>query len=928
MIRPAVFCLCVLVFPQSSWTEDVPVQSASENLSARLVGKLGRPQALVFQGLKTFPEAELKEALAKDFDMTLAGSAQAKLEEYLKVLERRLTDGYLKSGFPSPKVSAEVEQEKIHVTIEEGRQYRNGEIHCDGPAKIDAATMKLYLTDKDIYKTPLTKPAEKDKDGQAKKTSKPTLWKADAIANFFSQPSKIYTEAIEAGFQAQGFFFPEFEVELKPADNGQAELWIHVKDTGPKATLGEITITGIQHHVREEILDYLKIKPGMPVDYRQKQIWEQKLQESNCFLESEILVLPTIAPGLPSDLIVCVVEQPHGPYLGELKHPEQDELLAKAAAWMTNWSQGGQGDSVMLMSANESAWKPRVMIISSPRDEGLVVDFEATPPAPHPPLHYTFIHNRDQTRLVSWHRQLDLKCKGVAGQFRGFQTFRYRHSKEDPHKWVLERGLNVAFGITNAKWESPVSYGIKILPADLVGSGRNPDKKIQRDQNVVSFEESKNHVLKLDAKTGRVIGDGAGAALEKIPSLKEQIFPALEGESSTIVYFQEGAFQRLLTHLDRETKDFSPAYHPQRPISSVLEFVLGEVEKYREITEQEDLPIGAFVKLLHLDALQPLDRLWIEHQAQTKHSSDFDLPISTRKKLNSFGLEKIIPFGLGRQLAHMAFSLHGLLVPAESGPARVGWNLALLCSGRIGEAMGNLDHLAEAAEVGPLTCWYASRVFGKLHKPWGKKFAETGLQKLAPEQFRYEMNEMLPKDSLLFELVGSLGNAVRQLDDAEFDQLATLLGKETNRPAVPMLVKQIRRGQGTPSRELLLESLVAIWTIRGQDFCRDHLEKLAAVPLPVQHMHKPNYEDVRMDALFPGKKSEKEKEAEKEPEKKLELFGASLPRCRNNNPNRGFHFADWWFCGSGSLSWGRMFLVFAPMEWPIVPSSVTRNTNP
>ncbi|MCA9072400.1 MAG: hypothetical protein KDA84_25925, partial [Planctomycetaceae bacterium] len=269
----------------------------------------------------------------------------------------------------------------------------------------------------------------------------------------------------------------------------------------------------------------------------------------------------------------------------------------------------------------------------------------------------------------------------------------------------------------------------------------------------------------------------------------------------------------------------------QHPVSSVLEFLLSEAEPICQLNNT-DAPVGLLAKLIRLDAIQPLDQLWIEHQNQPEPSSSFDLPISLEQDFRLFGLEKQIPFGMGKPLARMAYGFHRMLVPADSGPARVGWTLALLSVGRTQDVNTQLNRLLRSPDLGPLTCWYASRVFGLFKNGMGERFAQAGLEKLSADDFRKEAEQLLPAESLLFELVGSLGNAVRQLDDAEFAQLSLLMGDRAQHPALPNLIKTLRQEQGTPSRTVILESLTTLWTIHCEAVCRKQFEKLVESSTP------------------------------------------------------------------------------------------------
>ncbi len=817
MSRAATFCLGMLLLT-SAVAEDV---SSARNDEKTLVGKLGQPQALVFEGIKAFPEAQIRRAVLKDFDLLLASDSHADLKTYLQTLKRRLTEGYRNCGYPHANVTAQVHGQKIRVVIEEGEQYRKGEVQIDGPAEIDEKLLKWYVSDSRSKQSPLTKQAENQiKVGTFQYTSRAAHFTKDKVANFFGRPAEIYGKSIKAGLEAQGYFFPEFDAELKTSDNRRADLLVHIKAPGPKARIGQITVEGVEHHTSEQILDFLDIKPGMPMDLRQKLAWERKLWGTHCFLGAEVVVLPAIAPGAPSDLTIRVVEQPKGPFLEETL-TEDDEVFVNMAQWLTGWSQGGEEDLVVVGRIdNIKSWQIRLLAIASPR-KGVFADVELTSPN-HQPLRYTAIIHGDEARIVSWHHHRQLSFQSGSGQFLGTVNFGYEKNAQRHFRLMFGAGYR-----SKRHSEGPFAWQFNVTPALSIAQFRDDKNQIHRDGDVVSIINSEAE-LKVDAKTGRIQSIGPKAPKVDLAKLKAETVPKLDRETGA-VYFQTGAFDRFVKHLDEETRKFQPAFNPQRPVSSMLEFALGEADCAFQIIGREPPPVGVGLKLLRLDAAQPLDRLWVDWNAKWDEPNQFHLPLSS-EDISLFGWEKVVPFGLGKELARYAYGLHALMVPPESGPSRVAWNLALLCRGRFGEAVSNLASLEEKPEVGPLTCWYASQVFGLLNRGFARKFAQAGLKKLGEDDFRREMDHLLPAESLLSELVRSVGNAVRQLDDDEFARLTLLLGEQAEHPAVPKMIEQIRQEKGTPSRELLLETLATIWNIRGQAYCREHLEKLAGPP--------------------------------------------------------------------------------------------------
>lgn len=886
MTRALVFCLGFVLLNQWGWAQDAspfPAPKSAKSFPRQgqpqpkprsrekpKVGPLGNPDALVFTGLRRFSADQLRWALVRDFDVVLAAHAKSELEVYLRTLERRLTEGFRKNGFPQAKVSAMAQPAdgKVQVTIEEGQLHRNGRVKVTSAPNVDSDLMVRYLTDANIYRSPNTSSDAKKK---SKETDIPQLWKAGEVTNFTENPAQAYKKAVNAGLAAQGYFFPEFELELKPDETGLTELWVHITETGPKAKIGRITVQGNQHHSAEALLEFLGIKSGMPVDNRQRQAWENKLRDSNRFLSGEVIVLPAIGPEAPSELLVRVQEHVNGPHLND-ELTEQDKVLAKTANWISNWQGGDEGDCVIVYRTETEFGTGHLLAVISPKN-GFGVDLELELKDQNAPLRYTVLVSGETVQLVSWHRNAKLILNGIGQQIEGRMQLTYENVTDESgtSEWKLCQGISV--GIQSGK-TSPRVFSLDLAPPAAIAFARGNPTDIDSEKGLLSITR-KNTIAEIDMSNGKPLGFRPERPQTELAKLKQMVVPKIQA-NETFVYFQPQAFPKYFNHLNRETKTFAVAEISQRPVSCVMEFLLRDAEwVLRSVDRETPLPI--VIRLLERDALAPLDRLWRKYQASKDEKATFDLPISTEQNVSLLGLEKQIPFGMGKPLARMAFGFHALLVPPESGPARVGWNLALLSVGRVHLVTANLDQLVKSPEVGPLTCLYAGKIFGMMLKPVGRKFAQSGLEKLTANDFRREADQLLPKESLLFELVGSFGNAVRQLDDDEFAQLVSLLGDQSQHPALPKMIERIRQQQGTPSRELLLESLVTLWTVRGQSFCREQLEKLADAP--ELEKSKINYEKLTLDALLPNYKKPKKKNFQKTSKSKnRKLQTGGIPR--------------------------------------------------
>src|SRR2546428_6717569 len=82
------------------------------------VGDLGRKEALMFQGNKTFTKEQILRALAWQMDYHLAAHPAGSLTNYLAQMERKISLGYQRAGFPGVSVKALGETKTHRIVIE------------------------------------------------------------------------------------------------------------------------------------------------------------------------------------------------------------------------------------------------------------------------------------------------------------------------------------------------------------------------------------------------------------------------------------------------------------------------------------------------------------------------------------------------------------------------------------------------------------------------------------------------------------------------------------------------------------------------------------------------------------------------------------------------------------------------------------------
>src|SRR5205814_476922 len=87
----------------------------------------------------------------------------------------------------------------------------------------------------------------------------------------------ILTRDIRAALAQQGFFKPVFTVKVSPQGK-LANLVITLQDEGPRAVVGKLEVLGVQKNRPADVLAFLGLAEGMPIDAvvlqeAQKKLW-------------------------------------------------------------------------------------------------------------------------------------------------------------------------------------------------------------------------------------------------------------------------------------------------------------------------------------------------------------------------------------------------------------------------------------------------------------------------------------------------------------------------------------------------------------------------------------------------------------------------------------------------------------------------------
>ncbi len=770
------------------------------------VGNLGEPERIQFSGQQTFDSEQLRNALTNDFDFLLASAADVERTELIRVLSGRLIDGYRQAGFAKPNVEVKCLDDHVQVQISEGPRFRRGTVTVIGPESVDGPALAAFV-ENPPNETAFDKHMRKVENESEQNQSSLGKWKRDEWANFHRDPQKYFQETIAAGLKNQGYFYPEFDCRLV-TKNDKVVLEITVRDEGPAAVFETVTFRGLDHHTPKQIRDFLGFQTGQRVSQNQLTRWQQKLLDSYCFLEARLYVLPAIAKELPCELVVEVIEQPRGPYLGE-ELTEIDQAMIRHANWWKNWQQ--TDDDIVYEAEKSEATKDqdqngffattaRESVVASARD-GILIDIEMPHEKENRPR-WTIILEENCWELISWHRRSRVYLDSLPGNVQMSLGLGYKWNDE---KQCWQHTLLGGYGITTkspSKTEAANSphrwFEFQYRLSHAIAAGRDDKDKPRREADELHYGAVENPA-RIDFATGRPIG--FHAFVREAPEGAEPNVRIVPGE-----------FQRRLKTIRQETQDFTTD-SDHIPVTAWFAFVLEELTILDHLVGNfENRATLLFLRnLCRHDAFTHLEKYVRKCLDRQDSESTFSLPSPTNgSEIRLPGLNEML-FGMAKPISRGLFQVSNALFGQNTAPGRVGWNVALFCTGRFTEAGQNLAQLQKANDCGPLTCLYVAELFSLVKSPQEIEFAKAGLRRLDTEFLRRELDPVLSQNSLFLQLCDPVFTAIQDFSPQEIDELLSAIDSEVQRERCRTLFARIQSVPKDQPREQLIESILMVW---------------------------------------------------------------------------------------------------------------------
>ena len=797
-----------------------------------LVGGYGDLSKLEIRGAKTFAPEAIRAALATNFDLRLKAHPFRPIGYFLDELQEQVVAGYRHAGFPDAEVIADLSDGKVVLTVAEGRRYRTGAIRVLGAKAFPVEQLVVRLTEpyppKDAIPQSFT---ERDGERQTRwvdlngkeATLQPAVWSRDAWAKFpvaqrrvlpplngegrrpapvkragndsavpFSYKERAasffpstFHEPISHALSDLGYHFPEFLVRAVPdGTTGKAELVIELEDAGPTAEIGSIEVAGNRRDSREEVLDFLTLRPGNPLTRQRLVALQQRLWASGRYLRSDVKPIRPANRGDKLVLRIDLVEYTKAPKLDTtLAHA--DQVLLRCRDWLSN-RQNWSGD--LVWTYRNAQGEVRAIVA---KQAGVFVAVRETASAKQEPrVHHTILSSAEETILVAHARNGVLR--GVRPPGAVLASFNF-HLDEDPKAdKPFTFGFGLGFSSASSGKDSPFVVAFTLQPAVFLALSHQEDAAVKVADGVLTIDTKKNGIWRVAADSGELLDIAYENRDGEAPG----------GEAVGRVSFEKGAFQHAAAAIRQHAAQYENQFDIERPLTSLLGFLCDEplVAKTVNNSFQDVRPLRTFDRLLGLGAFQPVDELL--RASKGDEADSFSIPVIPGPEL-LIGRKDLYAGAM------VALQYGDRLVPHGSWCWSVMNEAAMVIVGHQEHTGQVLAQLCDG-DTGPLCLATVATVLQRVNGQMAATVAGRGLERLSLDRFRKDCRPLLDEKYLVGQCLRRAATIFRNLSDDDLRLLAEGVEGEYHK-YLAACDKALRGDRNRPIGMALDDMLEALW---------------------------------------------------------------------------------------------------------------------
>ena len=762
------------------WTQLVfcVLSQAGERPLPVVVGTLGDPARLAFEGITTFTDEKIRRALMMTPDFLLASHPAARFGEYLPAIKGLVETGYKHRGFPEPQVSIAFDpyHETFAVKVSEGPRYLCGDIEVLGAKTVPTELFARQMTDPRVKKT----------DSNQTKTESP-IWPTGRPTSFSRASQEDLTLKTHVVLCELGYYFCQFSVKVVP-DPGtpSARLVVQIEDEGAR-TINEIIISGNKKNTREEILQYLGLEEGMLLDRALILKTEDLLWHSARFLQHS--VTPEVDGARATiKLRIDLREYEPVPRLSEPFSPEE-EMLLKCCDWLSNFLD--QEDDLTADLYVEEI-DIQVQIVVSPTKGTLFIARKGDGSQGANMLNAAIVAP-EEIAFFSPARKAKFVLPAVSSKIVAQLSLMPNSDPNSEFLWAIMPSI----GYSNKPSGESYRLDLKLAPTYFVSYAHREGVDVSHllNQGIVRSTDDSNLQMKIDPQSGRLI---------------EMTYAGKKGRMTLTL--DRGIFDQLGKKIKQTTADHENRFVPQSPVGSTVRY-LGDLPLLHwglfqlfgtqlDVSEEEwGRAAEAVGKVLESTAL-PFDK-WTVKKHEGVHDS-FMIPPNLGKTATTSNSELV------SMVAALVFGINNELFPPGSWPWTLARETVFVASGMGKYTQMELGRTYMSPQTGPLGFLVAAKLLTYFNQPLSRAFAAKGLKALTADDFRKDWSLLVAEDHLLSQCLDHMVKALWSLDEQDLNAVLVLFSQE-EASLIRDTVTRMRENETKPIRQVLAPVLEYQW---------------------------------------------------------------------------------------------------------------------
>ncbi len=767
-----------------------------------LVRKLGDPALLQFKGCKAMSAENVRDQLKRDWEVEVAATPSAPLDEYLAALQRRVLAGYQACGFGNAKVDVATtpDASAVVINVDEGQRFLAGDIKITGTKTIETAVIIKELTaalPATSFPVQLNPSAGVITIGYWQQNAeKPkAVWEVGKPASFDPVSLRVLHRQVVEAFLRHGYFWLKCDATPVVVDN-KAVLTINVVSEGRPAELDRIEIAGAKKNTATDITRYLKLEKGTIIDLAQMRAAQEKLWNSGRFMRHTVsAAIDRNKPGhcfVHLELEECVEAPPLNTPLSAA-----ELTLLKTCDWL-NKLQDNPDDQVVAVTSGDNDFR---FVLGH---DGVAMTLgptkAATQPAIKSPASVVITPKEFGVVSTASHR------KFVAHPLASVLTVSMNLVpiyNEQAGKSKMNFSMSGGFQTSNADGMPPFRLNIGAAPVTFVQAAHQQDATVQIKDGLLVVT-SKDQVLRVDATTGRLV----------------QLTDSTRSTSMTVTSGR-GALADEIKNL--EATAATNLCDPNHPIASFVPFISELLTSSNFLTAgassaQQPALASAFQKILTPSLFAPLDEL--PTAPVVAPAERFRIP---------FNPEVVIGNGTLGQFAMIGVPYCNQLFVRNSWT----WTLAReslnVLTGTNKYTNREVARLYSSDDIGPLGYLAGANLLTFADRDLARAFGKKGLDSLTVESFQKDCRVLFQSESIASRIVLQFIANVRQLNDEEAKALSTVLNPTVSEFVSAMAAKS-KPAAEKPTPQATADFLKDLWEASLKPKVEAALKTIADAP--------------------------------------------------------------------------------------------------